>query len=139
MPSRPSDIPAPLADFLAERHLASLTTLRADGSPHVVPVGFSYDAATGEVRIITFDGCQKVANARRGGRAAVSQVDGGRWVTLEGAIRATTDPAEVAAAVAGYAARYQQPKERPDRVALVIAVDRVLASRGLLGAEDSAP
>ncbi|MEY4158968.1 MAG: hypothetical protein RL743_1463 [Actinomycetota bacterium] len=133
MPSRPSEISDALAAFLTERHLASLTTLRADGSPHVVPVGFSFDATAGEVRIITFDGCQKVANARRGGRAAVSQVDGGRWVTLEGAIRATADPSEVAAAVAGYAARYQQPKERPDRVALVITVDRVLASRGLLG------
>ena len=121
--------------FLTERHLASLTTLRADGSPHVVPVGFSYDASTGEVRIITFDGCQKVANARRGGRAAVSQVDGGRWVTLEGTIRATTNADEVAAAVAGYAARYQQPKDRPDRVALIIAVDRVLASRSLRDAD----
>lgn len=132
MPSPPSDFSPALAAFLTERHLASLTTLRADGSPHVVPVGFSFDTASREVRIITFDGCQKVANARRGGRAAVSQVDGGRWVTLEGVIRATTDPAEVAAAVAGYAARYQQPKERPDRVALVIVVDRVLASRALL-------
>ena len=133
MPSRPSDITPALAGFLAERHLASLTTLRADGSPHVVPVGFSYDTALGEVRIITFDGCQKVANARRGGRAAVSQVDGGRWVTLEGVVRASTDPAEVAAAVAGYAARYQQPKERPDRVALLITVDRLLVSRSLRG------
>ena len=132
MPSRPFDVAPALAAFLAERHLASLTTLRADGSPHVVPVGFSFDAASGEVRVITFDGCQKVANARRGGRAAVSQVDGGRWVTLEGDIRATTDPSEVAAAVAGYASRYQQPKERPDRVALIISVDRVLASKTLL-------
>ncbi|MBU3703948.1 MAG: TIGR03618 family F420-dependent PPOX class oxidoreductase [Ilumatobacteraceae bacterium] len=132
MPSRPFDVSPALAAFLAERHLASLTTLRADGSPHVVPVGFSFDAASGEVRVITFDGCQKVANARRGGRAAVSQVDGGRWVTLEGDIRATTDPSEVAAAVAGYASRYQQPKERPDRVALIISVDRVLASKALL-------
>ena len=36
--------PAALArdalDFLTERHLATLTTLRRDGSPHVVPVGF---------------------------------------------------------------------------------------------------
>ena len=31
-------------DFLTERHLATLTTLRRDGSPHVVPVGFTYDA-----------------------------------------------------------------------------------------------
>lgn len=132
MPSRPFDVSPALAAFLAERHLASLTTLRADGSPHVVPVGFSFEAASGEVRVITFDGCQKVANARRGGRAAVSQVDGGRWVTLEGDIRATTDPSEVSAAVAGYASRYQQPKERPDRVALIISVDRVLASKALL-------
>ncbi len=135
MPSRPSEVSPALAAFLAERHLASLTTLRADGSPHVVPVGFSFDAASGEVRIITFDGCQKVANARRGGRAAVSQVDGGRWVTLEGVIRATTEPAEVSAAIAGYAARYQPPKERPDRVALVITVDRVLASKALLATD----
>ncbi|HEY1118405.1 MAG TPA: pyridoxamine 5'-phosphate oxidase family protein, partial [Acidimicrobiales bacterium] len=27
--------------FLTERHLATLTTLRADGSPHVVAVGFT--------------------------------------------------------------------------------------------------
>lgn len=135
MPSRPSDPTPALLAFLAERHLASLTTLRADGSPHVVPVGFSYEPSVNEVRIITFDGCQKVVNARRGGRAAVSQVDGGRWVTLEGTIRATTEPSEVAAAVAGYAGRYQQPKDRPDRVALVISVDRILASRSLLADE----
>ena len=119
--------------FLAERHLASLTTLRADGSPHVVPVGFSFDAASSEVRIITFDGSQKVVNARRGQRAAVSQVDGGRWVTLEGVVRVTSDAKEVAAAVAGYAARYQPPKERDNRVAIIISVDRILGSKALLG------
>jgi PPOX class probable F420-dependent enzyme len=122
----PSDLPTSTLDFLAEYHLASLTTLRADGSPHVVPVGFSYDADAQLVRIITFEGSTKVRNARRGGRAAVSQVDGGRWLTLEGTICATDDPDRVAAAVAGYAARYRQPSEREDRVALEIAVDRVL-------------
>lgn len=34
----PVDLSA-AADFLAERHLATLTTFRADGSAHVVPVG----------------------------------------------------------------------------------------------------
>lgn len=133
MPSRPSDVSPALAAFLSERHLASLTTLRADGSPHVVPVGFSFDAAACEVRIITFDGSQKVVNARRGQRAAVSQVDGGRWVTLEGVVRVTSEAAEVAAAVAGYAARYQPPKERDNRVAIIISVDRILGSKALLG------
>ena len=122
--------PAALDDavltFLSERHLASLTTLRADGSPHVVPVGFGYDVEARIVRIISFAGSQKVVNALRGGRAAVSQVDGGRWLTLEGTVTATDDPERVAAAVAAYAARYREPSERADRVAIEITVDRIL-------------
>jgi len=115
-------------EFLTERHLASLTTLRADGSPHVVPVGFSFDPERGLVRVITRGPSVKARNAARGGRAAVSQVDGGRWITLEGPSRSTADPADVAAAVAGYAARYREPGQRDDRVAIEIAVDRVLCS-----------
>jgi PPOX class probable F420-dependent enzyme len=112
--------------FLSEYHLASLTTLRSDGSPHVVPVGFSYDAELHIVRVITFPSSVKYKNALRGGRAVVSQVDGGRWLSLEGTVSGTTDPVRVAAAVAGYAARYRDPKEREDRVAIEIAVDRIL-------------
>ena len=122
----PSNLPTGTLEFLAEYHLATLTTLRADGSPHVVPVGFYYDPAVRLVRIITRAGSQKVANAGRGGRAAVSQVDGGRWLTLEGTVTATDDPDRVAAAVAGYAARYRDPVENPDRVAIEISVDRIL-------------
>ena len=36
---RPAADPGPMTTFLTERHLATLTTMRADGSPHVVPVG----------------------------------------------------------------------------------------------------
>lgn len=122
-PADPGD--AVLA-FLAERHLASLTTMRSDGSPHVVPVGFSYSAAERLVRVITFAPSTKARNAARGGRAAVSQVDGGRWLTLEGAVRLAADDSSVAAAVAGYAARYRQPGERLDRVAIEITVDRIM-------------
>ena len=129
------DVPARLSDpmraFLAEYHLASLTTLRPDGSPHVVPVGFSYDESTGIVRIITFPASVKYRNALRTGRAAVSQVDGGRWVTFEGTVSGTNDPVRVAAAVAGYAARYRPPKEREDRVAIEIAVDKIMCSASL--------
>jgi len=122
-PAAPGD---GVLEFLRERHLATLTTLRADGSPHVVPVGFGYDPDERLVRIITIDGSQKVANATRGGRAAVSQVDGGRWLTLEGEITTTDDPARVAAAEAAYGERYGTPGERADRVALEIRVDRIL-------------
>jgi F420H(2)-dependent biliverdin reductase len=120
------DLSPEMLAFLAERHLATLTTLRADGSPHVVPVGFSYDHDAGVVRIITFARSVKARNAARGGRAVVSQVDGRRWATLEGVSRLVDDPSSVALAVAGYAARYRQPSQRPDRVAVEIVVDRVM-------------
>ena len=122
----PADITPEMLTFLSEYHLASLTTMRADGSPHVVPVGFSYDAEACLVRVITFASSLKYKNALRGGRAAVSQVDGGRWLTLEGTVSGTNDPERVSLAVAGYAARYRQPGEREDRVAIEIAVDRIL-------------
>lgn len=122
----PSNLPPEVTTFLTERHLAALVTMRADGSPHVVPVGFSWDAAERVVRIITFASSVKYKNALRGGRAVVSQVDGGRWLTLEGVVSATDDPQRVALAVAGYAARYRQPGERADRVAIEIAVDKIM-------------
>jgi PPOX class probable F420-dependent enzyme len=113
-------------EFLRERHLATLTTLRLDGSPHVVPVGFGYSPTERLVRIITFEGSQKVRNAERGGRAAVSQVDGGRWLTLEGTVRLVRDHSSVERAVEAYAARYREPSHRDDRVAIEILVDRIL-------------
>lgn len=112
--------------FVRERHLATLTTLRADGSPHVVPVGFGYDSDAHIARVISFAGSQKVVNAERGGRAAVCQVDGGRWLTLEGPIRVVSDADGVATAVAAYTERYQAPRQRSDRVAIEISVDRIL-------------
>ncbi len=120
------DLGDAVRSFLAERHLATLTTLRADGSPHVVPVGFGYDVGEHVVRIITQRASQKVRNAARGGRAAVSQVDGARWLTLEGDVRLVTDASGVARAVAAYTERYQEPRPHDDRVAIEIAVDRVL-------------
>ena len=112
--------------FLRERHLATLTTLRVDGSPHVAPVGFGYDPANRVARVICQPASQKVVNARNGGRAAVCQVDGGRWLTLEGSVRVVTGIEDVAAAVAAYTERYQAPRERPERVALQITVDRIM-------------
>lgn len=114
--------------FLTERHLGTLTTLRPDGSPHVVAVGFTWDAEAGLARVITFAPSRKARNllAAPGSRAAVCQVDGGRWLTLEGPAEATDDPERVAEAVRRYTERYRAPKERDDRVAIEIRVDRVL-------------
>ncbi len=122
----PAALPADALAFLAERHLATLTTLRPDGSPHVVAVGFTWDDAAGLARVITSGGSHKARNARAGGRAVVAQVDGARWLSLEGPVVLSEDPARVAEAVTRYAARYRQPGPNPLRVVLEINVDRVL-------------
>lgn len=122
---------APALEFVTERHLATLTSLRHDGSPHVVPVGFTWDAAAGLVRVITGGSSVKARLARRGGRVAVCQVDGRRWLTLEGEVVVSDDPARVADAVGRYAQRYRQPRENPARVVLEIAVDRVLTGAAM--------
>lgn len=122
----PAALPGEVLAFLRERHLATLTTLEADGRPHVVAVGFTFDPDDGLVRIITGGGSRKAANARRSGRAAVGQVDGARWLSLEGPVTVTSDPGRVAAAVAAYTARYRAPRDNPNRVAIEITVERVL-------------
>jgi F420H(2)-dependent biliverdin reductase len=114
--------------FLTDRHLATLTTLRRDGSPHVVPVGFTWDAATGIARVITSGTSQKARNAGRQGRAVVCQVEGRYWLSLEGPSRVLTDADAVADAVERYAVRYRQPRVNPARVVIEIAVDRVLGN-----------
>jgi len=112
--------------FVTERHLATLSTLAADGTIHTVPVGFTL---VGNVaRIITNGTSQKVRNIRERGHATISQVDGGRWITLIGTGRVLTDPESVAEAVELYAARYRQPRVNPLRVAILIDVSRVMGS-----------
>jgi F420H(2)-dependent biliverdin reductase len=128
--ARDLDDPGPgILRFLAERHLATLTTLRADGSPHVVPVGVTYDAASRTARVITSGTSAKARHVGSGQqRVAVCQVDGRRWVTLEGTAVLRDDPASVAAAVERYARRYRQPRENPAQVVLEISVDRILGN-----------
>jgi PPOX class probable F420-dependent enzyme len=121
-----SDLTASQLEFIQENHLATLTTLRPDGSPHVVPVGFTFDADNNIVRVITFAKSMKARHAALGGRAVVSQVDRGRWITFEGTVRLRTEADVVAKAVEAYAGRYRQPKVREDRVVVEITVDKVM-------------
>lgn len=124
----PADLSAQAREFLTVRHLATLTTLRPDGSPHVVPVGFSWDPEAGLARVITNGTSRKVRNAAAGCRAVLCQVDGRRWLSLEGIASVLADADSVAEAVSRYAARYRLPRENPERVVVVIAVDRVLGN-----------
>lgn len=116
-------------EFLTVRHLATLTTIRRNGSPHVVPVGFTYDPETALARVITSGESVKARNAERMTLpAAICQVDGGRWLTLEGPIRVERDPDAVTDAEERYAARYRVPRVNPLRVVLIMDVTRILGS-----------
>jgi PPOX class probable F420-dependent enzyme len=125
----PALLPAAASAFLNARHLATLTTLRADGTPHVVPVGFTWDADRRLARVITSGTSQKSRNAElTGARAALCQLDGRYWLTLEGPVRVLTDPDSVQDAEARYTVRYRPPRVNPLRVVLEISVDKVLGA-----------
>ncbi|MFJ5551333.1 pyridoxamine 5'-phosphate oxidase family protein [Streptomyces sp. NPDC093225] len=124
----------PTPEFLAfwqERHLCTLTTQRPDGTPHVVPVGVTYDPEAGLARVITNKNSRKVRNilaAQPGtARVAVCQLAGKNWATLEGSAVVRTDDEAVADAVARYAVRYgRTPSPNPDRVLIEIRLDRAM-------------
>jgi F420H(2)-dependent biliverdin reductase len=122
----PEQVSAEFRAFWTERHLGTLVTLRADGSPHVVPVGITLDVAGRLARVICSRGSVKARNAALRGVAVVSQVDGRRWSTLEGDAVVRDDPAAVAEAERRYAQRYRTPRPNPERVVVEIAVRRVL-------------
>jgi PPOX class probable F420-dependent enzyme len=120
-------LPGAVEAFLAERRLATLTTLRPDGSPHVVPVRFTWDGSL--ARVMTVASSRKARNltAGPGGRAALCQVAGFRWVTLEGVATVSADPRRVAEGARRYTERFRSPPpDPPGRVVVEIAVDRVM-------------
>ncbi len=114
--------------FWRERHLCSVTTLRADGTPHVVPMGIALSSEGDVAWGITSRASRKVAHLRADPRIAVNQVDGRRWSTIEGTAEVLEDPALVAEAVATYAGRYRRPRENPARVAVRISISRVIGN-----------
>jgi F420H(2)-dependent biliverdin reductase len=124
----PHELSPAALDFLAVRHLATLTTLRRDGSPHVTPVGFTWDAGSATARVITSRGSCKTRNAAAGGPAVLCQVDGRWWLSLEGTTRVLEEPESVADAERRYAARYREPRPNPRRVVIAITVTSILGN-----------
>ncbi|POX56696.1 nitrilase [Streptomyces sp. Ru71] len=134
MTAYPQDPGAPDEPYLAfwrERHLCTLTTLRPDGSPHVVPVGVTYDPEARLARVITNKASAKVAHVlaagAEGARVAVCQVAGRRWATLEGRAYVRTEPERIAEAERRYAERYERvPSPNPSRVVIEIELARAM-------------
>lgn len=128
-----SSLPPPLLQFWTERHLVTLTTLRADGRPHVVPVGIALDTQLHCAWAITSGGSRKARNLleRPDSHVAACQVDGARWSTIEGTARVLSDAETVAYAEARYAERYRVPQTNPARVAVRIDVLAIMHSARL--------
>ena len=123
------DFPSDLLAFWTERHLCTLATVRADGRPHVVPVGVALDHEERCAWVITSPTSRKALNlGDGGGPVAACQVDRARWSTIEGVGRVVTDAESVRRAVERYAGRYRTPRENPTRVAIRIEVERILSS-----------
>ncbi|NBE55550.1 pyridoxamine 5'-phosphate oxidase family protein [Streptomyces boluensis] len=129
----------PGADYLSfwrERHVCTLTTLRPDGTPHVVPVGVTYDPEAGVARVISSKSSKKVSNilagGADGGAAAVCQFAGRLWASLEGRARIRTEPEAIADAERRYAERYgRTPSPNPNRVLIEITLHKALGSKSL--------
>jgi pyridoxamine 5'-phosphate oxidase family protein len=63
-------------EYLGERRpelLGRIATVGKDGTPHVVPVGFSYNSDDDAIDVggMNFDRTKKFRDARRSGRAAI--------------------------------------------------------------------
>lgn len=114
--------------FVADRHLATLSIPRPGRAPHVTPVGFTWDNERQLARVITWTDSKKARLVAASGSVpvAVSQVDGGRWLTFEGLATLTTDPEACAEGCRRYAERYREPKDRPDRAVIEIEVTTIL-------------
>lgn len=71
-------------DFVADRHLGVLLTLKSDGRPHATNIGFA--TWDGAAHISTRAHQVKIANLRRDDRAGlhVTSDDFGSWAVVEG-------------------------------------------------------
>ncbi|GAA0568844.1 TIGR03618 family F420-dependent PPOX class oxidoreductase [Paractinoplanes ferrugineus] len=118
---------AALLEFWTEQHLCTFTTLRRDGSPHVVAVGATLLGDT--ARVISSATSAHVRHIRNGQqRVAICQVDGPRWATVEGLATVHDSPEKVAEGEKLYAARYRVPRPNPARVVIEISVTKILGS-----------
>ena len=117
-----------LVAFWRERHLCTVSSVRGDGALHVTPMGVVLDPDAGLAWGITSGNSLKARNLRARPQVAACQVDGRWWSTISGTADVVDDPAIVAEAEQRYAERYRTPRVNPQRVALRITVERVLAN-----------
>jgi PPOX class probable F420-dependent enzyme len=127
--------------FISSNHRAVLATLRADGTPQLVPVTAAVDAE-GRVIVSTTEPSVKVRNLRRNPHAALCVMnDGffGAWAHVEGTVEIVELP-EAMELLVDYYRRvsgehpdwddYRAAMERDRRVLLRISIQRAGPSGG---------
>ena len=120
---------------------AKLSTVRADGSPHVAPVWFLVDG--GDVVFNTGKGTVKGRNLARDGRVALC-VDDDRppfgFVVLQGRARLSEDPGELRHWATLIGARYMGEDRAeefgahnavPGELLVRVTVEKVVAEKGV--------
>lgn len=116
--------PEQIAEFLERPLVAVMVTLRADGSPHAIPIWYEY--RDGEFIVFTSDTFVRVKNLRRDNRAAITVSNHEApymYVSAEGPVSITSE--EVAETGLSIARRYMG--ERGDRF-----LDEVLDEHSVL-------
>jgi len=91
-------------------------------------MGVVLDPERGLAWGITSGQSLKARNLRESGQIGVCQVDGRWWSSLAGTAEVVADPEIVREAESRYAERYRTPRVNPERVAVRITVERVLAN-----------
>src|SRR4051794_9681099 len=86
-------------DFWSERHLCAVTFLKADGRPHVVPMGVVLSDDSDAAWAITSGTSFKAKLLGRPSPVAICQVDGARWTTIQGIATLRADEASILEAV----------------------------------------
>lgn len=84
--------PEQVAGFLERPLVAVMVTLRADGSPHAIPIWYEY--RNGEFIVFTSSTFQRVKNLRRDSRAAITistHDEPYMYVSAEGPVVITSD------------------------------------------------
>ena len=84
--------PEQIAEFLERPLVAVMVTLRADGSPHAIPIWYEY--RDGEFIVFTSDTFVRVKNLRRDNRAAITvsnHEEPYMYVSAEGPVSIASD------------------------------------------------
>jgi PPOX class probable F420-dependent enzyme len=87
--------PSEIRSFMsAGTRTGKLATVRADGSPHVAPIWFTFDPASGDLVFMTWHTSLKAKNMRRDPRVSVCVDDESfpfAWARLDGRARFRQD------------------------------------------------